>query len=121
VGHSTDDTKCCLESFSAVPGWDAVTGLGSPNFGVISNLVINPDTPFPAIGAYPDGDSTTASTAAGGTDSHKDHNTLAATALVVSIISLCVAVYVTYGLLIHESDIDDRKRSIYNSVARSEA
>jgi hypothetical protein len=37
-----------------------VTGLGSPNFQVISNLVINNQTAFPNLGAYPNGNSVTA-------------------------------------------------------------
>lgn len=49
---------CCEYSFAASPGWDAVTGLGSPNFEVISNLVINPNSYFPTLGAFPDGTST---------------------------------------------------------------
>ena len=46
---------CCEYSFGAVPGWDAVTGLGSPNFEVIANLVINQESEFPSLGAYPSG------------------------------------------------------------------
>lgn len=33
------DQMCCNNGFSAVPGWDAVTGLGSPNFVNIANLL----------------------------------------------------------------------------------
>lgn len=53
MGKTTETTPCCPESFAAAPGWDAVTGLGSPNFQVISNLVLNNATSFAAIGAYP--------------------------------------------------------------------
>ena len=49
--------NCCEFSFHASPGWDAVTGLGSPNFDIISNLVINNATAFPNVGAYPAGSS----------------------------------------------------------------
>ena len=59
---------CCVECFSAVPGWDAVTGLGSssPNFEVIANLVINQDSEFPNRSGVeqtvtPNDDSTTSS------------------------------------------------------------
>jgi hypothetical protein len=38
-----------------------VTGLGSPNFQVISILVINNQTAFPNLGAYPNGNSITTS------------------------------------------------------------
>ena len=30
-----------MESFAAAPGWDAVTGLGTPNFEIISRIVLN--------------------------------------------------------------------------------
>lgn len=46
-----DKVVCCDEAFSAAPGWDAVTGLGTPKFDVISNLVLNPDALFPAQGS----------------------------------------------------------------------
>ena len=55
AGHSIETVNCCEYSFAASPGWDAVTGLGSPNFNIISNLVINNATAFPNIGAYPAG------------------------------------------------------------------
>ncbi len=41
VGSSLETAPCCQYAFAASPGWDAVTGLGSPNFEIISNLVIN--------------------------------------------------------------------------------
>lgn len=59
AGHSLSDVNCCTYSYGAVPGWDAVTGLGSPNFQIISNLVINNRTTFPNLGAYPSGVSQT--------------------------------------------------------------
>lgn len=49
VGHSIDTVSCCSYSFAAISGWDAVTGLGSPNFDIISNLVINKATAFPHL------------------------------------------------------------------------
>eukprot|EP01033_Poteriospumella_lacustris_P011452 gene11452-8148_t len=55
AGHSIETVNCCEHSYGAVPGWDAVTGLGSPNFEIISNLVINNGTAFPNLGAYPTG------------------------------------------------------------------
>ena len=59
AGAYLNSLHCCEYSFAASPGWDAVTGLGSPNFETISNLVINPDTYYPTLGAYPDGTSST--------------------------------------------------------------
>jgi hypothetical protein len=48
-------SRCCEYSFAASPGWDAVTGLGTPDFEVIANLVLNVQSPFPTLGAFPDG------------------------------------------------------------------
>ena len=33
--------------------WDATTGLGTPNFNIIANLVINNNSYFPNLGSYP--------------------------------------------------------------------
>ena len=55
VGSSIETAPCCTYSFAATPGWDASTGLGSPNFGVLANLVLNNQTYFPSVSAYPVG------------------------------------------------------------------
>ena len=34
AGGGLETVNCCDVAFSALPGWDAVTGLGSPNFQV---------------------------------------------------------------------------------------
>jgi hypothetical protein len=47
VGGSIETANCCDYGFSAVPGWDAVTGLGSPNFQILANLVVNNGSYFP--------------------------------------------------------------------------
>lgn len=36
------DAGCCENSFATVPGWDPYTGLGTPNFGVLAELALNP-------------------------------------------------------------------------------
>ncbi len=59
MGSSIDTTPCCEYSFAASSGWDAVTGLGTPNFQLISNLIINNASAFPNLGAYPSGVSQT--------------------------------------------------------------
>jgi hypothetical protein len=51
AGHSIEEVNCCPSSFSAAAGWDATTGLGSPNFAVLSNLVLNAEIPFPTVTA----------------------------------------------------------------------
>ena len=38
--------NCCEYSFTATPGWDASTGLGSPVFNLIADLVLNNATEF---------------------------------------------------------------------------
>eukprot|EP01027_Heterolobosea_sp_BB2_P010028 GEZU01014764.1.p2 GENE.GEZU01014764.1~~GEZU01014764.1.p2 ORF type:complete len:116 (+),score=47.92 GEZU01014764.1:469-816(+) len=44
---------CCTTGFTAIEGWDAITGLGTPNFDVLSQLVLDP-TMFPHL--YDDDD-----------------------------------------------------------------
>lgn len=36
---SSFSEHCCHHGFSAAPGWDATTGVGSPNFTVISDIL----------------------------------------------------------------------------------
>ncbi len=55
VGSSIETAHCCDYSFAATPGWDASTGLGSPNFQVLANLVLNNESYFPSVAAYPSG------------------------------------------------------------------
>ena len=33
---------CNTQGFQAVKGWDPVTGLGTPNFGLLKDLALNP-------------------------------------------------------------------------------
>jgi len=47
AGDGIENVHCCPYAFSAVPGWDAVTGLGTPNFQIIANLVVDGDALFP--------------------------------------------------------------------------
>jgi tripeptidyl-peptidase-1 len=102
VGSSVDIITCCEESFHAAPGWDGSTGLGSPNFDVISNIVINGDTFFPTEGAYPDGTTTSQSTNDDTDnddgDDDQNHDVIAIVALVFSIISILFMSYLTYVL-----------------------
>jgi len=102
---------CCPESFSAVPGWDAATGLGSPNFQVLSNLVINPDTSFPSIGAYPNGD-----TGSSPNDMKEDElEGLAIAALSMSIVSCFVAFFAMWSL--YEAKSTHRRQKGINAAA----
>ena len=41
TGSNVEQISCCSEKFSAAPGWDAVTGLGSPNFGLLTRFVMS--------------------------------------------------------------------------------
>jgi len=54
VGYSLEGANCCQYAFAASPGWDAVTGLGTPNFEILASLVLNNQSSFPNIGPYPD-------------------------------------------------------------------
>lgn len=40
---------CCSEGFSAMAGYDPVTGLGTPKWKVIANAVMNPKARFPSL------------------------------------------------------------------------
>ena len=42
---------CCQYGFFALPAWDAVTGLGTPNLLTLRNLALNPAQPFPEAGS----------------------------------------------------------------------
>lgn len=35
---------CNTPGFQAVKGWDPITGLGTPNFGLLKDLALNPAT-----------------------------------------------------------------------------
>jgi tripeptidyl-peptidase I len=35
---------CGTPGFQAIKGWDPVTGLGTPNFGLLKDLTLNPTT-----------------------------------------------------------------------------
>jgi len=48
AGGGLETANCCDNSFPATPSYDAVTGLGSPNFNIIAQLVVNQQTLFPA-------------------------------------------------------------------------
>lgn len=85
VGKSIETTNCCNYSFSAVPGWDPVTGLGSPNFLTIANLVLNNQSLFPSISAFPDGVGIAPTSPS---QAEQTANTIAIVALVISIVGL---------------------------------
>lgn len=105
AGGSIDTVNCCEYSFSAAPGWDAVTGLGSPNFGVIANLVLNLNQSFPTVSEsavlqYAAASVPTTSTT---TNNYTDDKTaigialaLGSVALVMSFASLCFIGYLYY-------------------------
>ena len=46
---------CCEYSFKAQPGWDATTGLGSPNFQALASLALNPQNLYPTTYANSEG------------------------------------------------------------------
>jgi hypothetical protein len=63
-----------------------VTGLGSPNYEVISNLVINSASYFPNNGAYPEGTATTTTEVYENDDDSVSN--IATSGLVLSVVSL---------------------------------
>eukprot|EP01041_Mallomonas_annulata_P008372 gene8372-17263_t len=42
-GCSTRGVSCCTQCYSAAPGWDAVSGVGSPNFKILAQLALTTD------------------------------------------------------------------------------
>lgn len=40
VGYSLETVPCCEYSFQATAGWDPTSGLGSPNFHTIAQLIV---------------------------------------------------------------------------------
>jgi len=44
---TADQSNCCQFGFRATRGWDATTGLGTPNFVTLRNIAIAPHQPFP--------------------------------------------------------------------------
>ena len=92
VGSSIETANCCEQSFHASSGWDAVTGLGSPNFNVIANLVLNNATAFPNVGAYPMGSAATPAAVDGGDDDDTEDEAIRLSALVIACVALALAV-----------------------------
>merc|ERR1712224_1125504 len=93
AGYSIETVPCCEHSFAASPGWDAVTGLGSPNFEILSNLVLNNKTAFPNLGAYPVGATLSDDISASGSSGDDDSETtkdLAISGLVIAAVAFVV-------------------------------
>ena len=120
MGYSIETVNCCEQSFAASPGWDAVTGLGSPNFQIISNLVLNNATAFPNVGAYPVG----VAAAAVSSDDDGDTRVIGQSALGISIGALvlgCVAVGLAVFLCTKKGHTDSSAGSTAQNPMRSEA
>ena len=91
IGSAT----CCAESFAASVGWDAVSGLGSPNFGVLLQHAVAayPPPPPPASPvASPSMDDDAAAEAGG-------LGAAVALALVFGAIALVLAVSTAFALI----------------------
>jgi len=41
ITQGNNDNNCCT-GFNAAPGWDPITGVGSPNYAVLKTAVLNP-------------------------------------------------------------------------------
>jgi hypothetical protein len=95
AGYSIETVNCCEYSFAASPGWDAVTGLGSPNFNILANLVLNNNTAFPNLGAYPAGNAATASSG----DDDDEVKAVGISALVIGAVAFVIAA-VAVGLAV---------------------
>jgi tripeptidyl-peptidase-1 len=89
AGHGLDEVNCCDYSFAAKPGWDATTGLGSPNFDVIANLVINMDATFPALSSS----SNIGQTSSSSSDDDSEANDISYAAIAVAVIALVLSMW----------------------------
>jgi hypothetical protein len=69
-----------------------VTGLGSPNFQVLSNLVLNNATAFPNLGAYPTGNVQTASSSGDDDDDDSQEKAIGLSALIIAIFAFMLGV-----------------------------
>ena len=122
AGHSLEDVNCCSESFAAAPGWDAATGLGTPNFDILSNLVINNASSFASISAYPDiGVTGTSSSSDSSNDDDDDddnmYKDIATAALVISVVSMCIALVAMYQLYMRtDSDAGNGLLKVNNNA-----
>jgi hypothetical protein len=92
--------NCCEYSFKAAPGWDAVTGLGSPNFQVIANLVLNASIPYPAISASSGLNSYSYVTEDSSDNNDDNYGDVAIAALVLSLYGVLVST-VLLGLALY--------------------
>jgi hypothetical protein len=123
-----DSVNCCANSFGAAPGWDAVTGLGTPNFKVLANLVLAPATPYPAIDVsntlfaeklssakYVDYEDLEAASASSSSTS-STMSSVAVAGLVLGVVSCIIA---SIGLYVALSNNRD-KRTHYEVVAGKE-
>eukprot|EP00457_Paulinella_chromatophora_P001778 gb/GEZN01001780.1/.p1 GENE.gb/GEZN01001780.1/~~gb/GEZN01001780.1/.p1 ORF type:complete len:901 (-),score=99.60 gb/GEZN01001780.1/:130-2748(-) len=51
INCSTEQYRCCSQGFEAIEGWDAASGLGSPNFRIIARISeLDPLKAFPQKG-----------------------------------------------------------------------
>lgn len=89
-----ETANCCEYAYKASPGWDAVSGLGSPNFKLLSSLVLNMDSQFPDLGAYPTASAkTTTMDDSPTTILAVDTNSIAVAGLVFGILAFLLAAY----------------------------
>lgn len=91
AGYSIETVNCCEYSFAASAGWDAVTGLGSPNFQVISNLVLNNATYFPNLGAYPTG-TTSSNSISSDDDDSTEQKDISMSGLIIAVVAFVLAI-----------------------------
>jgi len=103
---------CCNYGFTAAVGWDAVSGLGSPNFAVLSRLLMNPNDPI--YYTLPHGD--------GKSGSNYRSETIAA--LVLSVFACVASMFLGYRMLrlskqLHQiGNTNDNEQSNYRPPTR---
>ena len=99
AGTSVETVNCCDYSFAAQPGWDAVTGLGSPNFGILANMVLNSESMFPALDAGNYGQESGSSSSSDDNDDEIDQNRdIGVSALIIALLTALFAGYIFYTI-----------------------
>jgi len=77
-------SPCCSHGFYASPGWDAASGLGTPNFFAIANYILNPDANF----LYTSGNKVV--------QTGKDFTALGITVLVIASLAFLLSIWNLY-------------------------
>jgi hypothetical protein len=109
VGNSLSNTRCCTYSFAASSGWDAVTGLGSPNFQAIANMVVKNPTFLPNnLGAHPAGSTASSNIVSGDDGGDEEAEAEALVAIVLAVVAFALAI-AALALVLYRMATEEKK------------